>query len=147
MKSYPINRKTLVPVSHWLPISHPRLLKIFKELKALSVKDFANAVAVLFRTFVELSADYYIVSKGISKVNVDSQLGKKIEAIADDMKKKGIMTDHELRPIRQMTSSPSQTQSVRTFHSYVHNLDVTPVADDLKSAWDDIWKFIENMWR
>ena len=79
-----------------------------------------------------MSADYYIVSKGISKVNVDSQLGKKIEAIADDMKKKGIMTDHELRPIRQMTSSPSQTQSVRTFHSYVHNLDVTPVADDLK---------------
>ena len=94
-----------------------------------------------------LSADYYIGVKGISKVNVDSSLGKKIDAIADDMRDKGIMTDHELRPIRHMTSSPSRTQSVKTFHSYVHNLDVTPVADDLKSAWDDIWKFVENMWR
>ncbi|BCV20381.1 hypothetical protein hamaS1_04500 [Moorella sp. Hama-1] len=146
-KSYPINRKTLVPSFHKLPIDHPRLSKIFAELKTLNVKEFANAVAVLLRTFIELSADYYIGVKGINKVNVDSKLGNKIDAIADDMKAKGIMTDHELRPIRQMTSSPAQTQSVKTFHSYVHNLDVTPLADDLKSAWDDIWRFVENMWR
>jgi len=27
------------------------------------------------------------------------------------------------------------------------NKDHTPSATDLKSAWDDLWPFIENIWR
>lgn len=57
------------------------------------------------------------------------------------------MTKHELRAIRQMTASENQTHSIRTFHSYVHNKDVTPSSADMQSAWDDIWPFIERLWR
>mgnify|MGYP007066367762 FL=1 len=57
------------------------------------------------------------------------------------------MTKHELRAIRQMTASENQTHSIRTFHSYVHNKDVTPSSADMQSAWDDIWTFIEQLWR
>ncbi len=147
--SYHINRKTLIPSPHKLTITHARILKIFNELKALAVDDYPNAVSVLFRVFIELSINCFITYKSLvdSKLNVDSSLAYKINAVAAYFETNKIMTKHELRAIRQMTAGENQTQSVRTFHSYVHNKDVTPSSTDLKSAWDDIWPFIEQIWR
>lgn len=147
--SYHINRKTLVPSPHKLTITHARILKIFNELKSLVIDDYPNAVAVLFRVFIELSVDCFITINNLtdSKLSVDSKLSQKIDAVAAHFEINKIMTKHELRAIRQMTSSENQTQSVRTFHSYVHNKDVTPSSADLKSAWDDIWPFIDQIWR
>ena len=147
--SYHINRKTLVPSPHKLTITHARILKIFNELKALAVDEYPNAVSVLFRVFTELSIDCFIINKHLadSKLNADSNLAYKINAVATYLETNKIMTKHELRAIRQMTASENQTQSVRTFNSYVHNKDVTPSSTDLKSAWDDIWLFIEQIWR
>lgn len=147
--SYHINRKTLIPSPHKLTITHARILKIFNELKALAVDDYPNAVSVLFRVFIELSVDCFITNKSLvdSKLNVDSNLAYKINAVAAYFETSKIMTKYELRAIRQMTAGENQTQSVRTFHSYVHNKDVTPSSTDLKSAWDDIWPFIEQIWR
>ena len=145
--SYPVNRKTLVPAHHKLTITHPRILKIFNELKALDINIYPNAGAVLFRVFIELSADCYFTKHSLPDVSVDSILSKKLEAIISDFKSKSIMTVHELRAARQMSSSQTQNNSVKTFHSYVHNKDITPSATDLKSAWDDLWTFIENIWR
>jgi len=147
--SYHVNRKTLVPSHHKLTITHARILKIFNELKSLVIDDYPNAVAVLFRVFIELSVDCFITRKGLadSKLSVDSKLSHKIDAVASYFEINKIMTKHELRAIRQMTASENQTHSVRTFHSYVHNKDVTPSSTDLKSAWDDIWPFIEQIWR
>lgn len=147
--SYHINRKTLIPSPHKLTITHARILRIFNELKALAVDDYPNAVSVLFRVFIELSIDCFITNKSLvdSKLNVDSSLAYKINAVAAYFETNKIMTKHELRAIRQMTAGENQTQSVRTFHSYVHNKDVTPSSTDLKSAWDDICPFIEQIWR
>lgn len=146
-KSYPINRKTLIPAQHKLSITHGRIVKIFNELKSLDVEIFPNAVAVLFRVFIELSADCYISKNNIPSVDVDSKLSKKIEAVTADLETKKILTKHELRAARQMSSSDTQNSSIRTFHSYVHNKDVTPSPTDLKSAWDDLWLFIDGIWR
>lgn len=147
--SYHINRKALVPPPHKLTITHARILKIFNELKKLEVEDYPNAVSVLFRVFIELSVDCFITNKGLisSKLNVDSGLAYKIKAAAGYFETNKIMTKHELRAIRQMTASENQTHSIRTFHSYVHNKDVTPSSADMQSAWDDIWPFIEQLWR
>lgn len=146
-RSYPINRKSLIPAQHKLTIGHARILKIFNELKSLDITSYPNSTASTFRVFMELSADYYIVHKNIPSVTVDSKLSQKIEAIANYFEVNAIMTKHELRTARQMSSSQTQNSSVKTFHSYVHNKDVTPIADDLKTAWDDLWTFIENIWR
>lgn len=147
-RSYPINRNTIVANVHKLVIKQPRILKIYNELKTLSLQDYSNACAVLFRTFIELSADHYLEQKSLmkGKLSVDSSLGNKIDAIAGYMQDNGLMTEHQLRPIRQMTSSPTQNQSIKTFHAYVHNKNVTPTVTDLKTAWDDLWPFIEMMW-
>ncbi len=146
-KSYPVNRKMLVPAQHKLTISHPRIVKIFNELKNLDTEIYPNASAVLFRVFIELSVDCYISKKQISSVNIDSKLASKIEAVANHLEEIKLMTKHELRAVRQMSSSQTQNNSVKTFHSYVHNKDVTPVSADIKTAWDDLWTFIENIWR
>ena len=146
-KNYPINRKYLIPAQHKLTIMHARVLKIFNELKVLDCEQYPNAVSVLFRVFIELSCDCYIESRKISEVNVDSKFGKKITAVADDIENKKLMSKNDLHIVRKMTSDQTQNQSVRTFHSYVHNKSVTPVASELKAAWDDLWTFIEMMWR
>lgn len=146
-KSYPINRKPLIPAQHRLAIAHARIVKIFNELKQLDTDTYPNAVSVLFRVFIELSADCYIAKNSTTGVNTESRLGKKIEAVTADLENKQIMTANELRGARQMVSSPTQNNSIKTFHSYVHNRDITPSSTDLKSAWDDLWPFIECMWR
>lgn len=146
-KSYPIKRRTLIPTHHKLAIGNPRIARIFSELKKLECEQYPNAVSVLFRVFVELSCDCYISTNSIAGVNVDSKLGIKIEAVANDIESKQLMTKNELRTARQMATGQTQNQSVKTFHSYVHNKDVTPIATDLLVAWDDLFPFIENMWR
>lgn len=148
-RNYQVNRKTLIPASHKLTISSQhRLLKIFNELKFLSVEDYPNAVSVLFRVFIELSMDCFIDANldNNPEINVDSSLPKKIDAAIKYLKDNKIMDKHELKSARQMNSNPNQTQSVKTFHAYVHNKDFTPSVVDLKSAWDDIWPFVENIW-
>lgn len=146
--SYHINRKTLIPSHHKLTITHARILKIFYELKSLVVDDYPNAAAVLFRVFIELSADCFILKNRLAdgKLNEDSSLSHKIDAISSYFENNKIMTKNELRAIRQMISSETQTHSLRTFNSYVHNKDITPSSTDLKSAWDDICPFIEKIW-
>lgn len=146
-KTYPINRKTLVSSIHKLAIGNPRVARIFNELKNLDCEQFPNAVSALFRVFIELSCDCYISAKELKGINVDSKLSLKIESVANDIENKKLMTKNELRSARQMATSQTQNQSVRTFHSYVHNKDFTPIAHDLIVAWDDIWNFIETMWR
>jgi hypothetical protein len=145
-KSYPVNRNTLVPSVHHLTITNARIQKMFNELKYLDINYYPNAVAVLFRVFIELSCDCYISTYFLKTATSDSKLGQKIEAIASDMESKSIMTKNELRTARQMSSSPTQNSSIKTFHTYVHNKDVTPIPEDLKSAWDDLWPFIEKIW-
>jgi hypothetical protein len=145
-RTYQIERKTLIPFSHRLEITNSRILKIFNELKAIDVFEFPNSVSVLFRVFIELSCDSYIVTNFIKSVTSDSTLGQKVEAISSDLENRSIMTKNELRTARQMSSSPSQNNSIKTFHAYVHNKDVTPLAKDLQSAWDDLWPFIEKIW-
>jgi hypothetical protein len=145
-KSYPVNRNTLVPSVHHLTITNARIQKMFNELKNLDINYYSNAAAVLFRVFIELSCDCYISTHFLKAVTSDSKLGQKIEAIASDMESKSIMTKNELRTARQMSSSPTQNSSIKTFHAYVHNKDVTPIPEDLKSAWDDLWPFIEKIW-
>lgn len=144
--SYPLRRKTLIPRIHVLPIHYPRVLEIFRELKSLSCFEYSNAASVLFRVFVELSLDAYIKNNTITGVNAESDFSQKVERVMEYMRKEKIMTQNELRPITHMGSKPKEIHSYRTFHSYVHNIDVIPAPEQLLSAWDSLWPFICKLW-
>lgn len=145
--SFPINRVCLVPRNQNFGIQHPRLTRIFNELKQMNCINYSNAVAVLFRVFVELSLDNYISVKGVSGLHANSKLHQKVSAVAVYMESHAIMTNNELRIARQMADGETNNHSIKTFHAYVHNLTVTPSAVDLKKAWEDISPFIRNLWR
>ena len=145
-QSYPLNRKALIPYKTNLAISNARIRQIFLELKNLEIENFPNAVAVLFRVFVELSVDVYIQSHNLS-VRKDAKLHQKITAIKNYFIANSIMTENELHPIEMMVAQPTASSSVKTFNQFVHNSSVTPSVEDLKNSWDDLYHFIENLWK
>ena len=63
-------RKTLIPTEFIISISHQKVNLIYDELKKLKVDDYRNAVAVLFRVFLELSVDHFIKNKSSIKMRI-----------------------------------------------------------------------------
>lgn len=141
-----LNRKYIVPNGFRLVIQQPRVNKIFRELKALDVEQYNNAVAVVFRVFIELSIDSYIARKQVPKVSEHTELYKKINKVGEFMKDKGILSATELKPVTNLATNPNDYSSVNTLNAYVHNLNQQPLSDSLKQTWDNIQIFIEKLW-
>ena len=143
-----LTRNTLIPKGCVLRIKDTRTNKIYKELKGLSCDTYPNATAVLFRVFLELSVDTYITTENITKVTGFSPLGHKIQAVADDIKNQGRMTDQQLQPVRKSVTDQSLlASSVKTMHDYVHNSFFSPIPNDLKISWDNLQLFVQTIWR
>ena len=150
----PNSRKELIPENLKINISQDRISLIYNELKDLKIDKYRNAVAVLFRVFLELSVDHFIKNK----VSIKNELGlvgekpknptlrKKITAVSEYMEKKKKLTKNELQPIRIAISNNHDILSSHTFNSYVHNLEHIPNALDLKVAWNNNQKFIQKLW-
>jgi hypothetical protein len=57
------------------------------------------------------------------------------------------MTEAELLPARRAATGQNLLASdIPTFHGYVHNRHFNPAPIDLKTAWDDLQKFMETIW-
>lgn len=88
------NRKFLVPSRFKLKITDGRINRIYDELRYLNLETFPNAVAVLFRIFVELSVDDYISrhASDFTKKWDDKaySLFNKFEDVGKDLLSKGL---------------------------------------------------------
>lgn len=62
------------------------------------------------------------------------------------MKTNNIITDKELKTIEMLSSVPQNKTSINTFNAYVHNGSATPIANDLKIAWDTVGDFIASLY-
>src|ERR1035441_9079455 len=60
-------RERLIPSDCLLRIGNPRIRRIEIELRGLDLKEYTNAIAVLFRVFIELSVDAYIEKEGLPR--------------------------------------------------------------------------------
>jgi hypothetical protein len=146
-KSIPLstNRKTLIPSRCILRISHPRINKIYRELRGLEVDDYPNACAVMLRVFLELSLEEYAKLKTILFLK-DPKFAQKLQRVAEYIENNGLMTKTELKPVRVAYSSQDALFSTNTLHAYVHNKDFAPKSRDLKETWDTMQKFLETIW-
>lgn len=139
------DRKTLIPSTFNIKISETKPNSIYHELRKLNVNDFPNCAGVMFRVFLELSADAYSKKHLSTRKNSDS-FSDKIKKVATHFESNGIMANDELLGIRQLGSSSDEIFSVTTLNKYVHNYNFQPITLDLKTQWNNIQLFLQKIW-
>ncbi len=144
-------RDRLVPSECRLRITEPRIRRIGQELQSLLLKDHPNAIAGLFRVFVELSTDYYLVnSMGHPKSYLnqkDATLSMKLLEVATHFETHGMLSRQDVAPVKAACAKASfLATSVITMHEYLHNFLMNPTPVDLRAAWDGLEPFLKAIW-
>lgn len=131
------DRLYLIPRELKLDINDYRLNKIYWELKRdLKLGYVANATAVLFRTFVELTLDLYLETNGLptTKRGYDLKLDDKIDRVITHLESQGALTAKGSRLSRMSTLQNSASNPL-TFHAFVHDRTAQPTAVVLIAMW------------
>ena len=144
-------RKTLIPRQFVITTSDtsPRLEKIYLELKKLTVEANKNAVAVLLRTFIELSLDDLIARSDVTvtKAKYQATLAEKAKSAAAHFKQLGQLDKNQEAIVKRLVGDgvdpQSQAASITTLHSFVHSRHASPVASELLDIWDNIAPFVK----
>jgi hypothetical protein len=139
-------RDKLIPARCALNITDLRIEEIARELRKLSLTQNPNAVSVLFRVFIELSADSYIAREKLAPTR-DDKLSKKLLAVTADLIAHKKLTPEQANPVRLVCNKDSWlAPSTALMNEYVHNAAIFPAPVDLRSYWDSIQPFIAAIW-
>ncbi len=138
-------REVLIPYSCGLIIHEKKINNIYHELRNLSISEYTNAVAVLFRVFLETSLDCYAEKYGMQFNNL-TKLSGKITKVADELEKGKTATNNQLKNIRNVATKTNSILSIGNFHEYVHSFKSQPIPSDLVYSWDNLQEFFEIIW-
>lgn len=139
-----LDRKALIPSICHLQIDNAKMQQIALELRKLPLESYPVAIGALARVFLELSLDHY-GHKHISGWNVDDQLKRKVDKVANDLQSKG-MHKRDLQPFRRLASSADVALGVDRLHGVIHNQFALPTGGELRSGWDEIQHVYEKIW-
>jgi hypothetical protein len=140
--------RTAVAASGDLSPQAPRLNDIYNELVTLSADSFPNAGSVLLRVFLELSIDDYIDRHRLMTPAVRSNTGlaKRMKDVAAHLEAHGKI-DPQLKKavVKIADAQHTVAASVTAFHQYVHNQYVHPKPSELRTSWDELQPFLEEV--
>ena len=141
------SRDRLIPHDARIEITDTRIRDIETELRLLNVEQYPNAVSVLFRVFLELSADSYIVTAGLVGFNDRSPLGAKLQAVTDDLVQNNQLDRQKAKVVRRACQRDSYLgPSITGMNQYIHNQHQFPSPGDLWADWDNLQPWFEVVW-
>jgi hypothetical protein len=139
-------RDHLIPGDCVLSIGDARLADIERELRSLSLENTPNAVSVLFRVFIELSCDAYVIRAELPTLEKDV-LGKKLQDVTKDLVKQKKLTPKQAEPVMRARAKDSfLCPSLTLMNQYIHNMNMAPSPTDLRAHWDSLQPFVIAVW-
>ena len=139
-------RDRLIPRDCVLGIADPRCADIERELRRLKLADVPNAISVLFRVFVELSADAYGAARPL-QFPKDPSLSAKLNMVADDLITRQKLSQQQAKAVRRAAQADSLlAASTHLMNSYVHNQYIFPGPADLRAGWNNLQPFLVAIW-
>lgn len=153
-------RKFLVPWS--LDIPNNRINTIYRDLrKTLVVDECPNAVAVMFRVFIEVTCDDFIQRQALANnpvLRVDTQrpakdgmggdkLSMKVQSVAKFLEAKNDLAAPASKAIFKRATSFDSVGSVDHFNLFVHSSASAPVPSELKDIADEYRPLLEAIWK
>lgn len=149
-KVNPKERKKLIPKSCGIKISKPKVNAIYHELTDLDVVKHTNAVAVLFRVFIELSVDSYIEEHKLASTPSATKSGmnfqQKMNIVANHLESKKLADSAICKGIKAAIKDSNDILGIDTWHAYVHNNRFAPKAPNLNITWDNMQDFMVILW-
>lgn len=139
-------RDQLIPPDCILNVTEPRIKDIEIELRRLSLNYHTNAVAVLFRVFVELSCDAYMTHWSLPWTDRD-KLSKKLQDVANHLVSRKQLNSQQAKSVRIAAQKDTYlAASISVMNEYVHNPYIFPEAGDLRAGWNSLQPFFIALW-
>lgn len=142
-----LDRKALIPANTQAPlnINDQKLQQMCRELRKLSLDAYPVSVAASFRVFLELSLDHYGIEKKLAGFNVDLQLKKKLEIVANGLQAAGA-NKRDLQAFRALASNPHSALSIDRLHGVIHSRYALPNASELRTGWAEVQVAFTKIW-
>lgn len=141
-------RRSIIDPRCKLKITNTKVAKVFQELREMSVDDLTNSVGVMLRVFLELTVDHYRSQQKLPPLpQGKDSLSHKLRQVSADLVARKVMTQQEVKGINHAANEKHTIgANITTFNEYVHNPHYSPLANDLRTYWDNLQSFFEVVW-
>lgn len=134
-----------------LNITVDRIKDIFVELKSLEIDKNKNAIAVLMRIILEMSADEFMDAKNLERKKgtpphlKDMTLSEKVTSCCQNLIQGGAKK-HKLSPVMKAINNKNSPLYHDLLNQYVHNAYHDPSPGELRAGATSLAVFLQHIW-
>lgn len=117
--------------------------QLLREATIVDTNKLPVSAAALLRAFVELAVGDYSASNNLPKKKKGSDgrmteltLSQRAEAVIQDITKKGLANNDDLRGFRNNVVNKTAPASIQSLNGFVHNKYQMPTPEAVRAGWD-----------